>query len=200
MEGIYFYWFAWIGWVYVTFLMNKTRFRLVISIVILFSIVLSNKEVPLFSLTVNGAILFYLLLSYSIVSQKKWSKILYYLCISLILTSSYVTFKLFQLFDPVWVMFHPTFKLSFILLFLTLILVKEQMVRIAIVVITVTQGEIIYTLFLNSLVTEGGIGRLESLDIIAITVSLTFVWFLFENFVKWLDLFVKQKLSAPTAK
>jgi hypothetical protein len=200
MEGIYFYWFAWIGWIYITFLMDKTRFRLLTSFVLLFSIILSNKEIPLFSLTVNGAILFYLFASYIIVAQKKWSKILYYLCISLILTSSYVAFRLFQLFDPVWVMFHPTFKLSLILLFLTLILIKEQKLRIALVVITVTQGEIVYTLFLNSLVAQFGIGRLESLDIIAITISLSFLWYGFENFVKWLDTYVKQRTVLGVTK
>ncbi len=200
MEGIYFYWFIWIAWIYTTFMMDKTRTRLIVALVLLFSIILSNKEIPLFSLTVNATILFYLLASYFIVSQKKWRKIIYYVCVSLILTSSYVTFKLFQIFDPVWVMFHPTFKLSLILLLLTLTLVKEQMLRVALVVITVTQGEIIYTLFLNSLVTDFGIGKLESLDIIAITVGFTYIWYSFENFVKWLDLFVKQKLSTGTVK
>lgn len=200
MEGIFFYWLLWIGWIYVTFLMEKTKLRWLLSLTILISIIISNKDIMLFSISINGAILFTLILSYYIISKKIFSKILYYLCTCMILTACFVTFKLFELFDPVWVMFHPTFKLSFILVILVIMLVKEQLLRLATIIIAVGQGEIIYTLFLNSIVTYLGIGSMQSLDIIALTMSFSLIWYSFENFVKWLNSYVKQKIILGASK
>lgn len=193
MEGIYFYWIIWICWVYSTFLLAKTNKRLAITIILLFLIILSNKHLTLIMLTFNSAILFCLVGGYYIISQRRWNFILYYLSVSLILTSTFVTFRLFQLYDPVWTVFDPTLKLSMILLFLILLLIRDQKIRVGLLLITIAQGEIFYRLFLNRVVTEITFSQFETLDIIAITIGMTYIWFGFENFVKWLETYTKKK-------
>lgn len=199
MEGIYFYWFFWIAWIYTTFLLEKTEKRILISLVILLLIIFSNKHINVNDLLVNTTTLLCLLVGYLLVSRKKTGTLLYYLSVSLILTSSYVTFRLFQLYDPVWVMFHPTMKLALILLILIIILIREQSIRIGLLFLGVAQGEIVYTLFLNKIVPQPVLGQLESLDIIAITAGISFLWFGFEKMVAILDDYVKQRtiLSSP---
>ncbi|WNF38014.1 hypothetical protein RJD24_06170 [Bacillaceae bacterium IKA-2] len=193
MEGIYFYWICWICWIYTTFLLAKTKQRLVITIFLLFLIILSTKHLTFFTLTLNSAILFCFLSGCLIISQRRWSFILYCLSVSLISTSAFVTFRLFQLYDPVWVIFNPTWKLSMILLFLILLLVRDQKIRVGLLLITVAQGEILYRIFLNRVVTEITFSQFETLDIIAITIGMSYVWFGFENFVKWLETYTIQK-------
>lgn len=193
MEGIYFYWIVWISWVYSTFFLAKTKKRLTITIFLLLVIIFSNKQLTLFILTFNSAVLICLVSGYLLISQRRWSYILYYLSVSFILTSSFVSFRFFQLYDPVWIMFNPTFKLSIILLFLLLLLVRDQKIRVGLLLITIAQGEIIYTLFLNNLVTEIPFGQYETLDIIAITIGISYLYFGFEEFVKWLETYTKQK-------
>lgn len=200
MEGIYFYWIFWIGWVYTTFLFDKTKQRISITIGILLFIIFSNKHIVVGDVVLNSTILLCLAIGYFLVSKKAFGTVLYYLSIGLILTSSYVAFRLFQLYDPVWVMFHPTFKLSIILILLVIILVKEQSIRIAILFIAVSQGELIYFLFLNRIFPQEVIGKLESLDIIAITTALSYLWFAFEKMVAMLDDYVKQRITLSTSK
>lgn len=199
MEGIYFYWFFWIAWIYTTFLLEKTEKRVLISLLILLLIIFSDKHINVNDLLVNTTTLLCLLVGYLLVSRKKTGTLLYYLSVSLILTSSYVTFRLFQLYDPVWVMFHPTMKLALILLILIIILIREQSIRIGLLFLGVAQGEIVYTLFLNKIVPQPVLGQLESLDIIAITAGISFLWFGFEKMVAILDDYVKQRtiLSSP---
>ena len=199
MEGIYFYWFFWIAWIYTTFLLEKTGKRVSISMVILLFIIFSDKHINVNDMLVNTTTLLCLLVGYLLVSRKKTGTLFYYLSISLILTSSYVTFRLFQLYDPVWVMFHPTMKLALILLILIIILIREQSIRIGLLLLGVAQGELVYTLFLNKIVPQPVLGQLESLDIIAITAGISFFWFGFEKMVAILDDYVKQRtiLSSP---
>lgn len=193
MEGIFFYWIVWIGWVYSTFLVAKTNKRIAVTIFLLFLIILSNKQLTLFSITFNWAILLCMGSGYLIISQRRWHFILYYLSVSLISTSAFVTFRLFQLYDPVWIIFDPTLKLSLILLFLMLLLVRDQKIRVGMLLITIAQGEIFYRLFLNRVVSEVSFSQFETLDIIAITIGMSYIWFGFENFVKWLETYTKQK-------
>ncbi|OIJ14826.1 hypothetical protein BKP37_07570 [Anaerobacillus alkalilacustris] len=199
MEGIYFYWFVWIGWIYVTFILNKTKTRFITALLLLLLIIFSKHSITLFNVTLNISIILCLFIGYYLISMRKFSSIFYYLSVSFILTSSFVSFRLFQLYDPVWVMFHPTFKLSLLLLLLTLLLIKDQIMRISILFVTIAQGEIIFSLFLNSYVNLYANNQLESLDVVAISVTLTYFWFLFEQFVKLFEKFVKQKafISAP---
>ncbi|QOY35866.1 YphA family membrane protein [Anaerobacillus isosaccharinicus] len=200
MEGIYFYWFFWIAWIYTTFLLEKTQKRVSISLVLLLFIIFSDKHINVNDLLVNTTTLLCLLVGYLLVSRKKMGTLFYYLSVSLILTSSYVTFRLFQLYDPVWVMFHPTMKLALILLILIIILIREQSIRIGLLFIGVAQGEIVYTLFLNKIVPQPVLGQLESLDIIAITAGISFLWFGFEKMVAILDDYVKQRTILSSSK
>ncbi|MFN7252186.1 MAG: hypothetical protein ACK4M9_15500 [Anaerobacillus sp.] len=194
MEGIYFYWIFWIGWIYCTFMLDKTRKRIAVTVAILFLIIFSTRHVIINDIIVNCSTLLGLLIGYYFISKSHFTTILYYLSISLILTCSYVSFRLFQLYDPVWVMFNPTIKLAAILILLTLVLIREHQIRIALLLITVAQGEIIYSLFLNSIVGNVVvIGHLESLDIVAITIAVSYLWLVFEKMVALLDDYVKQR-------
>ncbi len=193
MEGIYFYWFFWIGWIYTTFLLRKSKERLFIAIGILVLIIFSNRHITVGEYMINGTMIFSLLIGYYLVSKSKLGTVVFSLCISMISTVSYVTFRLFQLYDPVWVMFHPTLKLSLILVLLVLVLVKDQRIRIAMLFISVAQGELVYTIFLSKIVPEFLVGQLESLDIIAISLGFIFLWFSFEKLVALLDELVKKR-------
>ncbi|RXJ03931.1 hypothetical protein DS745_00635 [Anaerobacillus alkaliphilus] len=200
MEGIYFYWLFWIGWVYTTFLLRKTKERLVIGAGILLLIILSSRHLVVGEYIVNGTIALSLLIGYYLISKNRVGVVVFFLCVSIISTISYVTFRLFQLYDPVWVMFHPTLKLSFLLVILILVLVKDQQMRIALLFVTVAQGELVYTIFLSTIVPEFLIGQRESLDIIAITSCIIFLWYAFERLVTLLDELVKKRTVLRTSR
>ncbi|MFC6603620.1 hypothetical protein ACFQDF_22130 [Ectobacillus funiculus] len=45
MEGAYFYFFSWLGWIFATFFMKKSKARLVYAAVLLFTIMISQTVV-----------------------------------------------------------------------------------------------------------------------------------------------------------
>lgn len=198
MEGIFFYWILWTAWVYCTFILEKTEKRTYMTAGLLLFIILAPRHIYIGDFMINSTLFFSVLIGYYLLSKKRKTLLSYYLFVSLITTISFVTFRLFQIYDPVWVMFHPTLKLSVIIALLILMLVREQEIRLSLIFITVAQGELIYTLFLSKIVPQFLIGELKSLDIIAISGMFTFFWFTFEKIVSVLDDFIKQKTVLKT--
>lgn len=200
MEGIYFYWLVWIAWIYVTFIVEKNNFRIQVAVFLLTAIIFSNYTITLFSTVINSTLPLFIIVGCYLISRKTKMMYIYYLVCSIILTCSYVIFRLFQLYDPVWVMFNPTIKLALILVLIILLLVKDQRSRVAVLLISITIGEIVYTLFINSLVSSLVIGQNETLDIFAITITATYLWYSFERLVQLIHNSVKQRTVYITHK
>lgn len=195
MEGIYFYWIFWALWIYTTFLMEKTRKRFFFAIFLLTTIIFSNRVIELFFLKFNITLLLFMVGGYLLLAKKKWLTTIYFICSGIFSTMIYVSFRWFQLYDPVWVMLNSTIKLSVILFLVVVFLIREQVNRMALIFITITQGEFIYSFLIAEFVEEHIIGSLQAYDVAAITIILTIVWNGFEKFVLWLEKVVQRKVT-----
>ncbi|MCD8501110.1 MAG: hypothetical protein LRY71_04785 [Bacillaceae bacterium] len=135
---------------------------------------------------------------YLLLEKKKWSNIVYFIGTGLLCTLVYVSFRLFQLYDPVWVMKHPTVKLAIILFLLTTFLVKSYKNRMALIFIVTSQSEIIYSLYIKDRLGSITIDSLEAFDVVAITIFFSIAWYGFEQLVVWLEKLVKDKYVTNT--
>ncbi|MEW9049814.1 MAG: hypothetical protein AB2392_01560 [Neobacillus sp.] len=182
MEGSMFYWVLWVLWVYLTFMANKeNNHRLNLSVIILLIIILSNFQLRLgfFEITASG--LFMLLLSYIILSKEKnWSLIYIYLC-TVIITLAYAAFNLFEIFDPIWIIFQKEWMMGISFCYLAVLLQKTLKGRLLVIVCGTMQGEIVYSYFLSRLEFSYPISSLEYLDVWALITVLLLVWSLLEN-------------------
>ena len=61
MEGIFFYWFAWIGWATVTFLMEKQVLRTFYACMLLLCVLFSTTTIHMGAYTFNGTFICFLL-------------------------------------------------------------------------------------------------------------------------------------------
>jgi hypothetical protein len=182
MEGSLFYWILWLFWVSITFLMNKQYpYRAKLAACILIIIILSNVHFTVGSFQFFASGLFLLLLSYIIFSKKKLGSLLYAFICSFIATISYVTFNLFVIFDPVWVVFQKEWMLGFCLSCLAIILQKSLKDRLLIIVSGTMQGEILYAFYLSKFDFSYPIGAIPYLDVFALTILLLVSWSALEN-------------------
>lgn len=193
LEGIFFYWLFWLFWIFTTFFMEKTTKRLYYSIFLLVSILFSTCEITFFSININVTVIIFVVVGYLLLDKKKWFNIFYLIGTGILCTMVYVSFRLFQLYDPVWVMKHPTVKLAIILFVLTAFLVKKFKNRLAIIFIITFQSEFVYSLYIKERLGGIKVGSLEVFDLVAITVFFNFVWYCFEQLILWLDKLVKDK-------
>lgn len=181
VEGIYFYWFSWIGWVVTTFFMNKGKDRIALSFFILLMIMVSDRTYHINGYSVHAS--FVLLFFFSLVMMTKIKGLLlfYYLICSLIISIGYVCFHLFELFDPIWLIIDRKWMLSFVILYLILMLVKDAYHRLAVALIGVSNGELLYSLILTKFFREIEIGNFVFLDALAFIIFFILIWNSFEK-------------------
>ncbi|WP_102345759.1 YphA family membrane protein [Bacillus sp. Marseille-P3661] len=182
MEGIVFYWFSWIAWVFSTFFMKKGKKRLILSAAILLFIIGSNHIVRISSISINLTFLLLILFTLSVVSinVRGWT-LIYFLISSLIITMGYVGFHLFELFDPVWLLFDRNLMLSVAMVYLTLMLLKDSSHRMMVMIIGVCNGELLYTYILSRFSFPHEIGSFQFLDVMAIMTLLVMFWSILEK-------------------
>ncbi|MEH7176693.1 YphA family membrane protein [Neobacillus vireti] len=182
MEGSLFYWVLWLFWVYITFFMDKqNRYRTKLAVVTLLVIILSNVHFVAAGFEFYASGLFLLILSYLILSKKKLGSLLYSFICSFILTISYVTFNLFVIYDPVWVIFQKEWMMGICFSILAILLQTTLKGRLLIFTSGTMHGEIFYAIYLNKFEFSYPVGTIAYLDVFALTVLLLVSWSILEN-------------------
>ena len=189
MEGIFFYWIAWMVWVYSTFMIKKSRFRLMVSIIVLVIIIVSPYSIHLGIFEINVTIIAFLIICSALLVKKTTIQKVYLLVCTLTITIAYVSFLLFELFDPVWLFIDRKWMLAIILVYLASMLIKERKIRVACVVLGTSQGELLYGFILSHFRFEYVIGSMSYLDITAITSAVIVLWLGVENLAQYFDLY-----------
>jgi hypothetical protein len=182
MEGSMFYWILWVYWVYVTFFMNKqNHYRSKLATFILVLIILSNVHFMFMSFEFHVSGLFMLLLSYIILSKKKLGSLLYAFICSFTVTIAYVTFNLFVIYDPVWVIFQKEWMMGICFSCLAIFLQTSLKDRLLIAVSGTMQGEILYAFYLSKFEFSYPIGAIAYLDVFSLITILLVSWSILEN-------------------
>jgi hypothetical protein len=182
MEGSMFYWILWSIWVYLTFIVNKQNpYRLYLSIVLLLVIILSHFQLRIANYEITASGMFMLGLSYIVLSKERnWVLLYSYIC-SFIITMAYAAFNLFEIFDPIWILFDKKWMMGICFCYLAVLLQKTLKGRLLIVVSGTIQGEIIYAYFLSSFEFSYPITSLAYLDVCALISVLLVGWSCLEN-------------------
>jgi hypothetical protein len=182
LEGIMFYWTFWMSWVYLTFILNKNhRDRLKLTVMVLLVIIFSTSHLVIGPFDMYVSVLLLLLFSYTLLGEETPGTI-FYLCIcTLIISIAYVTFQLFEIFDPIWMLFKKEWMMGFVISYLSLLLQKTLKARLLIVVSGLVQGEILHGYILHNLHLSNQIGTLAFLDACSIIVLILAGWSLLEN-------------------
>jgi len=182
MEGIMFYWICWFFWVYLTFLLHKKNpYRLIISAIILILIFLANFHFIAGNFEIHGGGLFLLVTAYLFISQEKRGAIIYYFICSFIMSIAYVTFHLFEIFDPVWIIFKKEWMMCIVFGYLAILLQKTLKGRLLIMICGTMQGEFLYAFILNKFPFPHPIGAFEYLDVCSLITALLVGWSFLEN-------------------
>jgi signal transduction histidine kinase len=177
MEGLYFYGFTWALWIISTFLFKKTSIlRLPLAIILLFILILSPYNFQFGKYTISYVSVFMLLLIFLIVGTFKVRKLLYFFITTITIAVCYVTFLLFELFDPIWIIFKRELMLSFILAYLSVLLQKKVLGRIFIMIVGGVYGDILFSIILYPFSFPYDIGSLRFLDVCSLAVMIVFGW------------------------
>ncbi|MED4853598.1 hypothetical protein P9386_17480 [Caldifermentibacillus hisashii] len=181
MTGFVFFGLAWAGWIYSTFIMEKTNpYRFPIAAYLLVTIILSVFKIRFLGLDISLATLFLLFISFLTFIKLPFWKLLYCTIGIFIVSSATAVFYLMSLYDPVWIFIDQQILLSFLGACLAVLLFKEYKARIFSAIIGLIQGDILYAIILKNFSIDFPIGSFTFLDGLALTcVSIT-IWSGFE--------------------
>jgi len=182
VEGEIFYWTCWAFWIYLTFLLEKQNpYRIKLAAIVLIVLILSNIQIKVSVFEIQASGLFILGISYLFISQEKRTAIIYYFICAVIISITYVTFHLFEIFDPIWIIFKKEWMMGIVLWYLAILLQKTLKGRLLILFAGAMQGEILYALILNKFQFPYLIGAYASLDVCSLTALLLVGWSALEN-------------------
>ncbi|WP_066257235.1 hypothetical protein [Neobacillus drentensis] len=182
MEGAIFYWTCWAVWIYLTFILEKRNpYRMKLAAIVLIVLILSNFQFKVSVFEIQASGLFILVISYFFISQEKRTAIIYYFICAVIISIAYVTFHLFEIFDPIWIIFKKEWMMGIVLWYLAILLQKTLKGRLLILFAGAMQGEILYALILNKFQFPYLIGAYASLDVCSLTALLLVGWSALEN-------------------
>ncbi|NMD70305.1 hypothetical protein HHO41_08365 [Bacillus sp. DNRA2] len=191
IEGILFYWVAWIFWIIATFFMKRSEaYRLNISLCGLIAIILNPYHIEIFEFRVNASLfIFYFFAIMQIVKLSK-GPILYTFICSYIIMMAYASFLLFELYDPVWVLFDRNWLLGVILCYLCVLLQQLKWNRAYILIVGMVQGDMIFSMVLQRIGIDYNIGSGAFQDVFATSLAALFIWSIAEMILVNMDQYV----------
>jgi hypothetical protein len=184
MEGLYFYWLAWIGWVWTTFFMNKNNpLRLKMAVILLAVILAAPYTVDVFIFEMHlsaVAIAFFIFLE---TRRKKTGSFLYLFLTSFIIMLAYTSFLMFELFDPIWVLFDRKIMLGAAGFYLAVLLHKERQDRILALISGFLQGDLLFSAILWKFNFPYAAASMAFMDLLFISLGLLLAWSAIESMI-----------------
>ncbi|WLR56534.1 hypothetical protein LC048_06415 [Mesobacillus subterraneus] len=177
MEGLYFYWLAWIGWVWTTFFMNKDNPLRWKSTVMLLAVIFAapfTMDVLIFEFHLSAfTIAFFMFIE----TRRKTTGSFFYLFLSsFIIMLAYTSFLMFELFDPVWVLFDRKIMLGAAGFYLAVLLHKDRHDRILAMISGFLQGDILFSAILWKFNFPYAVASMGFMDILFISIGLLLAW------------------------
>ncbi len=190
MEGIFFYWIMWLAWIITTFLMNKGKNRLKLTIFLLVTILLSKWNLVALTHSINMSLLMFLVLGYYLAVKNHKLKLVSFYLTSLTLTFAYTGIMLFRIYDPVWFIIDFRLMISVLVSLLAIYLGENKTQRFSIFLISICQGEFLYWIVLSRFYNQLTIGTEAFLDMLSIGCAVIFLW----TIIQQLTLNIEQSL------
>lgn len=169
MDGSYFYFVAWMGWIVVTFFMKKESIRWKISAVILVFIICSPINMSIASFTVSVNALLLSIISFLGITLYSFWKKLYAVLSALIIAMLYTSFHLLEVYDPIWIVVDRIFMVSGALVYASVLLHGDRLLRLCSLYVGMLQGELLVTFIFRKLHFPYEFGSLAFFDIIAVS-------------------------------
>jgi hypothetical protein len=177
-----FFWICWMYWIFLTFLIDKqNRYRMNLSIIVLLTMIMSNYHFMVRGVELPASGLFLLAVSYFLIGRERQRAIIYIFICSFIVSIAYVTFHLFEIFDPIWIVFKKEWMMGICFTTLALLLQKTFKGRMLIIVIGTMQGEFLYAYILSKYDFPYTIGSFAYLDVCFLISAILLGWSCLEN-------------------
>lgn len=183
MEGLYFYWWAWVVWIYATFLQKKSKTRTRLAATMLLFICGSIYKINIASFSITYSFLFLFLFSLA-AARRQMSGSLLFSALAVAFFSASV--RLLAIADPIVVWADERWLLAIGTTLLVLFIERKTTARMLAAAIGSCQGDVVYAVSVRD-VFSSPIGSLFFFDALALTGALLFGWSVLEHIPQSID-------------
>jgi hypothetical protein len=174
VENVFYYWILWGAWIIAAFFLQKSIRRTMISAVILVCIASGEMFIEVSSFSVRISFILVLCIGYYLASGCK--RRVYHFFSVMTLTSAYAGIHLFEIFDPVWFIVDRFFVIISVISILAIYLGKSMPERIGLLVLSMSQGELLFWVILGKFHDGLTIGTADYLNMAAIGCFIVCAW------------------------
>lgn len=143
MEGLSMFWLSWVAWIIVTFLMPKSQKRTMIAGFILLFIILYAIQVPVPKGTINLGFVWLALGCYWMFHTQVRKRLFLSFMFGWFVAAVYAGFSLWAMFDPIIIIVQKEWMMASILFLLSILLMKNALLRVTIVTLGMIHGEVL---------------------------------------------------------
>jgi hypothetical protein len=193
MEGALFYWISWLGWVWTTFFIDKqNKYRFIIAFVLLILINSSPYRMEILGIEVYIPA-FVLMIFFLIETAKLRTRVFFSVFVtSFIIMLGYVSFLLFELFDPVWVIFDRKWLIAASSILLATVLQSKRHLQILSIGIGMLLGDFLFSFIMKRLGFPYPVASPVFLDIASLTAMVLGLWVSFHYVADLLASYMNQ--------
>ncbi|WP_318508558.1 hypothetical protein [Bacillus sp. T3] len=171
---------------------KNSKYRIATATCILILISLTPYEIALVGFQINLAVIFLYLYSLGhIILVKKKVGIHNLLC-TYVLMLAYASFLLFELYDPVWILFNRVWMIACVLGYLSVMLFSDKKDRILFLIIAIIQGEFLFAMIVKKIGFAYSVGTGQFLDTLSSAVLVLVIWSICESIIVSLDQYMNQ--------
>ncbi|MCM3586489.1 hypothetical protein M3182_12165 [Mesobacillus maritimus] len=177
MEGAMFYWFAWLGWVWATFFLSRDNpYRLKIAFWLLLLMISSPYRIELLGIELQITAI--ILMGISLVELAILRNRIFYSVFlsSFIMMLAYVSFLLFELFDPVWVIFDRKWMIAIGGVLLASVLQSHKRLQVLSLGTGMLLGEIFFSFYMKKLSFTYAVASPVFLDALSLAGLVFSIW------------------------
>jgi hypothetical protein len=190
MNGLFFYWLAWLLWVLITFFMEKNITRTFLAFIVLAVITFSNTIVTLFG-NIEFTLSIFVVYIFALVMVSQTNKKIITLWKSICLVFGYVGFLFWEQISPVWIVAPREILIPVFGFILLLLLNGNTKEKLAIWCLGTSTGEILHGVILHSYDMREAIGNMSFFDLLVIEISFLVIAHHIVELKKKLDIFVQ---------
>jgi hypothetical protein len=177
VEGLYFYWFSWAMWIVMTFISKKSSImRFPIACFMLLAIIISPYSFTFKGYSISYISIYILTVIFIRIGYFSFKNKVYFFITTLIVAIGYVTFLLFELFDPIWLIFRREWMLAIVITYLSVLLQNKFSWRVSTMIVGCVYGDILFSIIIHPFSFPYTIGAMNLLDVCSLATIMLFGW------------------------
>lgn len=192
MQGLFFYWMAWITWIIVTFFMAKGKVRNELAFLILIVILLSNRFVTVAHVSICLSLFPLLLYGYRKLGELKGSQLIYMVSACHIVMLAYIGFSLYALYAPAILWLDERWMAAGLVFLLVQVLVRTLSMRCLTAVIATVHGNLLFTGIMKGFSLPVKAGTHSFFGMLSACLAIIAIWWGYQEFISQLNRYFKR--------